>query len=121
MRRRAYPHPCGPHAPGAGAVMADLTYSEAAPLERLRSAVRGTVTGPADAGYDAARSVFFASFDRRPGAVVRAADAADVAAVLAVVRETGVPLAVRSGGHSPAGHGVCDGGVVLDLAALSGL
>ena len=53
--------------------------------------------------------------------IVRAADAADVARVIALARETGAELAVRSGGHSPAGHGVSEGGIVLDLSAMRAL
>jgi FAD/FMN-containing dehydrogenase len=41
--------------------------------------------------------------------------------VIAHARETGAELAVRSGGHSPAGHGVTDGGVVLDLSDMKAL
>ena len=53
--------------------------------------------------------------------IVRVADADDVARVVALARETGSELAVRNGGHSPAGHGVSEGGIVLDLSALRGL
>jgi FAD/FMN-containing dehydrogenase len=53
--------------------------------------------------------------------IVRAADAADVARVIAFARETGAELAVRAGGHSPAGHGVSEGGIVLDLSDMRAL
>ena len=61
------------------------------------------------------------AIDRRPAMIVRAADAADVSRVIALARETGTELAVRSGGHSPAGHSASEGGIVLDLSALRGL
>ena len=60
--------------------------------------------------------MFVGGVDRRPAVDRPRADAADVAAVVRLARETGLELAVRSGGHSGAGHGVTDGGIVLDLA-----
>ncbi|HWT91649.1 MAG TPA: FAD-linked oxidase, partial [Solirubrobacteraceae bacterium] len=62
--------------------------------------VRGPVVRPGDPGYDALRKVHNAMVDRRPGAIVRAADAADVACTVAHAAEHGVPLTVRAGGHS---------------------
>ena len=56
-----------------------------------------------------------AARNRRPAAIVRAKDAADVSRVVTLARETGLELAVRSGGHSLAGHSVSEGGIVLDL------
>ncbi|MGH2352909.1 MAG: FAD-binding oxidoreductase [Chloroflexota bacterium] len=87
----------------------------------LRAALDGRVIAPDDAEYDEARAVFYGGFDRRPAAIVRAANATDVARVVALARETGLELAVRSGGHSLAGHGVSDGGIVLDLSDLRAL
>lgn len=87
----------------------------------LRARVSGQVIAPDDAEYDAARTVFYAGFDRRPAAVVRVADAADVANVVVFARETGTELAVRSGGHSGAGFGVSDGGIVIDLSPMKHL
>ena len=83
--------------------------------------ITGQVITPDDPQYDQARTVFMAAIDRRPALIVRAADAADVATVIALARETDAALAIRSGGHSPAGHGVVDDGIVLDLSAMRGL
>jgi FAD/FMN-containing dehydrogenase len=80
--------------------------------------VEGQVVTPRDPGYDEARRVFMAGVDRRPALVVRAAGTADVARAIAYARDSGLELAVRAGGHSPAGHGTTDGGIVLDLGAL---
>ena len=96
-------------------------HRSAVPLARLRNDVRGRVIAPEDPGYDQARTVFHGGIDRRPAVIVRVADAADVARVVSLARETGLELAVRSGGHSGAGHGVSDGGIVLDLADMRGL
>jgi FAD/FMN-containing dehydrogenase len=87
-------------------------------ISRLREQVRGRVVTPDDPAYDRARTTFYGGFDRRPQVIVQAADAADVARVVAVARDTGLELAIRSGGHSPAGHCVLDGGIVLDLSAM---
>ena len=81
----------------------------------------GHVITPDDAQYDSARRVFAGAVDRRPAMIARVADAADVARVVAYAGTTGFELAVRSGGHSPAGHGVSDGGVVLDLSDMRAL
>jgi FAD/FMN-containing dehydrogenase len=81
----------------------------------------GRVIGPDDAGYDKARTVFYGGIDRRPAAIVRPTDANQVARVVSSARESGLELAIRSGGHSIAGHSVCDGGIVLDLSEMRGL
>jgi FAD/FMN-containing dehydrogenase len=90
-------------------------------IPRLRDSFDGRVTAAGDAGYDQARKVFYGKYDRRPAAVVRPADAAEVARVATLAADTGLELAVRSGGHSLAGHSTSDGGIVLDLSELTAL
>jgi FAD/FMN-containing dehydrogenase len=90
-------------------------------IPRLRDSFDGRVVAPGDPGYDQARKVFYGKFDRRPAAVVRPSNAAEVARVVVLAAETGVELAVRSGGHSLAGHSASDGGIVLDLADMHAL
>src|SRR5256714_8390040 len=84
--------------------------------------IRGRFTGellePGDDGYNEARTVFNAMIDRRPRLIVRCSGAADVVAGVLLARETGLPLAVRGGGHGVNGHGVCDDGIMLDLSPL---
>ena len=90
-------------------------------ISELRSAVRGRLITPDDADYDEARTVAAGGVDRRPAVIVRVADAADVQHVVGLARETGMELAVRSGGHSGLGHGVTDGGIVIDLRDMKGI
>ena len=90
-------------------------------IPELRAAFKGQVIVPDDAGYDAARSIFYGGIDRHPAVIIRVADAADVSRVVSLARESGLELAVRSGGHSPAGHSVTEGGIVLDLSDMRAL
>jgi FAD/FMN-containing dehydrogenase len=90
-------------------------------LPRLRAAFDGQVIAPGDPGYDQARKVFYGGWDRRPGAVVRPATAEQVARVVTLAADSGLELAVRSGGHSLAGHSTSEGGIVLDLSAMTAL
>jgi len=87
----------------------------------LRAALLGRVIAPEDPDYESARLVFNAAVDRRPALVIRPADSADVSLVVSLARTDGVELAVRGGGHSQAGHGTSDGGLVLDMSNLRGL
>jgi FAD/FMN-containing dehydrogenase len=84
----------------------------------ITEGITGRVLAPEDSGYDDARAVFASHVDRRPALIVRVSDADDIARLIVRARETGTELAVRGGGHSPAGHGVSDGGIVIDLSAL---
>jgi FAD/FMN-containing dehydrogenase len=87
----------------------------------LAADLNGRVIRPEDPSYERARTVFYGGIDRRPAMIVRVADATDVSRVVALARDTGLELAVRSGGHSVARHGVSDGGIVLDLSQMRGL
>ena len=84
-------------------------------ITALKSGFSGTLILPSDAGYDTARTVMYGGNDKRPGAIARVKTAADVQRVVNVARDTGVEFAIRSGGHSNAGHSTSEGGLVLDL------
>ncbi|MEO7663886.1 MAG: FAD-binding protein, partial [Candidatus Limnocylindrales bacterium] len=87
-------------------------------LESLHTTVRGRIVTPGDADYDAMRGIVYGGFDPRPAAIVRVLDAADIAAVVRIAATTGIPLAVRGGGHSNAGHSSVDHGLVIDLREM---
>jgi FAD/FMN-containing dehydrogenase len=91
------------------------------PVSELRATLNGRVISPQDAGYDEARTVFYGGFDRHPALIVRAKDASDVSRVITLARESNLDLAVRSGGHSGAGHSTTDGGIVLDLSEMKNI
>ena len=99
--------------------MSSLTDADT--IEQLLPGFAGKVIRPGDAEYDKARTGFYGDIDRRPAGIVRPTDASQVVQVVAAARDGGLELAVRSGGHSIAGHSVVDGGIVVDLAAMRGL
>jgi FAD/FMN-containing dehydrogenase len=98
--------------------MAPSSSSPPIDLPQLRDGFDGRVITPDDADYDQARQLFYGGWDRRPGAIVRPTDAAGVARVVGFARDRGLELAVRSGGHSTAGHSTTEGGIVLDLSDM---
>jgi FAD/FMN-containing dehydrogenase len=87
-------------------------------VDDLRQSLAGTVLVPGDAGYDAARRCFNAFVNRRPAAIVRCLRPADVATAFDFARAHELEVAVRGGGHNPAGHCVLDDGLVIDLSAM---
>jgi FAD/FMN-containing dehydrogenase len=101
--------------------MKNMTRDMSKSITQLRAVLNGRVIGPGDAGYEEARTVFSGGIDRRPAIIIRPADASEVSRVVTLARESGMELAVRSGGHSLAGHSVSDGGIVLDLADMRAL
>jgi FAD/FMN-containing dehydrogenase len=76
------------------------------------------VIDPLHPEFELARAVFNGAIVRRPALIVRPLDAADVATALEFAQGSGLPISVRGGGHSVAGHAVCEGGVMIDLRLL---
>lgn len=90
-------------------------------ISRLENSISGAVVTPDDVAYDEARKVFYPFYDRHPALIVRPVDSHDVSSTVRMAAEAGLDLAVRSGGHSLAGHGVSEGGITLDLSAMKQL
>jgi len=87
----------------------------------LRAVVGGRVVTAADPDHDELREVKAGDVDPRPAVIVRPSGPSDVAHALAAARRHGLPVAVRSGGHSTAGHGSLDDGLVVDVRDLAGI
>jgi FAD/FMN-containing dehydrogenase len=95
--------------------------SEGTALSELEASFAGELVSPDDATYDRSRAVWNGSIDRRPALIARCTCAADVSAAVTFARRAGLPLAVKSGGHSFPGQSVCDDGVVVDLGPMKGV
>ncbi len=89
--------------------------------EQLKANLRGRLIQPADSDYPAVRKIYNGMIDKRPAAVAQCGDVADVMTTVGFAHENGLLLAVRGGGHSGAGLGTCEGGVVLDLSRMRGV
>src|SRR5215470_1703420 len=105
------------------AVQAKGVEQNVAPLDpaairKLASEISGHAITTERPEYEAARSIFNRAFDRRPAVIVRCAGPSDVARTFEFARTNHLPLAVRAGGHSRLGYGMCDGGVVIDLSGM---
>lgn len=90
-------------------------------IDAFRTAFGGQALISGDSEYDSSRSVWNGAIDRRPLVIARCASAAQVADAVRFARTTGLEIAVRGGGHSYAGHAVCDGGMMIHLGAMNGV
>ena len=90
-------------------------------LARLRGRLVGELIAAGHPEFDEARKVHDITVDRRPLAIVRTANAQDVAEAVRFARQHNLPLAVRSGGHSVPQLSMIDGAVVADLSAMKGV
>jgi hypothetical protein len=84
----------------------------------LRANFRGALLRPPEEGYNEARRVWNGAIDKKPALIARCAGTDDVAAAVRFAREQDLPVSVRCGGHSIAGHGVCDDGLMIDLSLM---
>lgn len=90
-------------------------------LQALRTAHRGPVLEPADAGYEPARKVWNAMIDRRPALIARCTGSVDVQQAVRFAARHRLLNSVRGGGHNIAGLAICEGGLVIDLSQLRGV
>lgn len=111
----------GPTPGGIEMATTTVTPIGNAAVEDLRSRFRGTLIRPDDRSYEEARQIWNGDIDRRPGLIARCAGPADVIAAVRFARERDLLVAVRGGGHSYAGHSVCDDGLMIDLSPMKGI
>jgi FAD/FMN-containing dehydrogenase len=90
-------------------------------IQECKNRVRGELLRPAHDGYEVARKVFNAMIDKRPALIARCAGAADVIECVRFARAHDLVVSVRGGGHSVAGWGTCDGGLMIDLSRMKGM
>ena len=98
--------------------MTVITEIAAPDVRELRMKFRGALLLPGEEGYDEARRVWNGAIDRRPALIARCAGADDVVEAVRFAREQDLPVSVRGGGHSVAGHAVCDAGLMIDLSLM---
>src|SRR5215216_5232397 len=91
-----------------------------ADLETLAANFSSELIQPQDLGFDAARQIWNGHVQRRPALIAQCRGVADVMAAVRFCRDHDLPASVRGGGHAVAGHAICDGGVVIDLSAMTG-
>src|SRR5947209_5864988 len=88
-------------------------------ITEFRGQFRGIVLEPEDAGYDEARKVYNGMIDRSPRLIAKCTDAGDVMTAVRMAKSNDLQVAIRGGGHNAAGLGVCDNGMVIDLAPIN--
>jgi FAD/FMN-containing dehydrogenase len=92
-----------------------------ADIDAFAATLRGRLVRPADTDYSTVAGIWNVAMQGRPAAIVRVADAGDVASAIAYACRNDLEIAVRSGGHSLAGHSTGDGVLVVDTRELRGL
>jgi FAD/FMN-containing dehydrogenase len=97
------------------------TVSSIDAISRFEASLRGDLIRSSHPDYDEIRALYNAMIDKYPLLIARARDAADVIATIAFARESGLPLAIRGGGHNGAGLASVDDGIMLDLSPMKGI
>lgn len=105
-------------APGAAGAPREEDAMTTVDFQPLTEELRGDLITPASPEYDQARAVYNGMIDRRPAAVARCRDVADVMACVRFAVANGVEIAVRGGGHNAGGLGVWDDALVIDLSPM---
>ena len=90
-------------------------------VAKFAQGLRGPVIGRSHPEYEDARKLYNAMIDKRPQAIARCADVADVIAAVNFGRDNKLPIAIRGGGHNGPGLGSVDDGLVIDLSTMKGV
>jgi FAD/FMN-containing dehydrogenase len=102
-------------------MLLDTAFLYSSAVHDLEAHLLGPLLRPAHDDFASARKVYNLAVDQNPALVARPADAADVIRLVTFAQDYDLPLAIRSGGHSMAGHGTVEGGLVIDLRDMHGL
>ena len=87
-------------------------------ITELKQNLRGRLIQPGDADYDEARKVYNGMIHKKPRLIARCADVADVIRSVNFARDNDLLVSIRGGGHNAGGLGICDDGLVIDLAPI---
>jgi len=87
-------------------------------IAELKRSLRGALIQPGDADYDEARKVYNGMIHKKPRLIARCADVADVIGCVNFARDNNLLVSIRGGGHNAGGLGICDDGLVIDLAPI---
>ena len=87
-------------------------------LRAFKANFHGEFLQTGDEGYNEGRKVYNAMIDKQPGLIAYCMDEVDVLKAVRFARDYNLDVAVRGGGHSGAGLGMCDDGLVIDLSGL---
>ena len=98
-----------------------VTGLERGAIDEFTSGLRGSLITPEEENYDQVRQVYNGMIDKWPAMIAQCVDVADVVQCVDFARENQLPLAIRGGGHSAAGMGICDDGLVIDLSRMRGI
>jgi FAD/FMN-containing dehydrogenase len=92
-----------------------------ATLAELSKTFAGQLLQSGDPDYENARRVHNGLIDRRPALIARCRGVADIVDAVKVAGDHGLEVAVRGGGHNVAGRSTTDGGLMIDLALMTGI
>jgi FAD/FMN-containing dehydrogenase len=101
--------------------MASEPEFDHAALNALEERFRGQLIRRSDPDYEDRRKIWNGSIVRRPALIARCAGVADVIGAVRFAHESGLDVALRSGGHSYPGLSVCDDGIVIDMSLMRGI
>src|SRR5438874_983977 len=87
-------------------------------IAELKRSLRGTLIQPGDPDYDEARKVHNGMIHKKPRLIARCTDVADVIRSVNFGRDNNLLVSIRGGGHNAGGLGICDDGLVIDLAPI---
>jgi FAD/FMN-containing dehydrogenase len=100
-------------------MMSSVTTADS--VRELREAFSGQVLTAGDPGYEDARRIHNGLIDKRPAAIARCTNTADVVDAVNLGRAEGLEISVRGGGHNVAGKAVTEGGLMIDLSLMKGI